>query len=100
MGVFSSLFGGASRKNRIIDAAIKKLAENGSLIGTAFKEIDYDDVIFYIENKRCSILNIIKKDRGDWIEFVADVQGEKYTVCLNKTFEGNGAVLTARRENF
>lgn len=97
VGLFSSLFGGVSRKTQMIDWAIKKLGEESSIVGTAFKEISYDDVISYIKAKNCKVLNVTKKDRGDWIEFLADVDGETYTVWLDKTFEGNGSVLTSRR---
>jgi hypothetical protein len=99
VGFFSSLFGGASRKASMIDWAIKKLGEDSSYIGTAFKEISYDDVISYIKAKNCKVLNITKKDRGDWIEFLANVEGETYTVWLDKTFEGNGSVLTSLGTN-
>lgn len=97
VGLFSSLFGSAGRKTQIIGWAFRKLGEESSIIGTAFKEISYNDVISYIRAKKCMILNVAKKDRGDWIEFLADVDGETYTVWLDKTFEGNGSVLTARR---
>ncbi len=97
MGLFSSLFGGASRKTQMIDWAIKKLGKESSIIGTAFKEISYDDVISYIKAKNCKVLNITKKDRGDWVEFLAVVDDETFTVWLDKTFEGDGSVLTSRR---
>lgn len=96
MGLFSSLFGGSSRKNQMIDFAIKALGEEGSIIGTAYKEISYDDVASYIKAKDCKILNVIKKDWGNWIEFSADVDGNRYTVWLDKKPEGNGSILTSR----
>lgn len=96
MGLFSSLFGGSSRKNQMIDFAIKTLGEEGSIVGTAYKEISYDDVAAYIKTKNCEVLNTIKKDWGNWIEFSAEVDGKKYTVWLDKTFEGRGSVLTSQ----
>lgn len=81
----------------MINWALQKLGEEGSIVGTAFREISYDDVISYIKANNCKVLNVTKKPRGDWIEFLADVDGVTYTVWLDKTFEGNGSVLTSRR---
>jgi len=81
----------------MIDWALHKLGEEGSIVGTAFKEIFYDDVISYIKANNCKVLNVTRKPRGDWIEFLADVDGVSYTVWLDKTFEGNGSVLTSRK---
>lgn len=97
MSIFSSLFGGSGRKNKMINWALQKLGEEGSIVGTAFREISYDDVISYIKANNCKVLNVTKKPRGDWIEFLAYVDGVTYTVWLDKTFEGNGSVLTSRR---
>lgn len=97
MSIFSALFGGSGRKNKMINWALQKLGEEGSIVGTAFREISYDDVISYIKANNCKVLNVTKKPRGDWIEFLADVDGVTYTVWLDKTFEGNGSVLTSRR---
>lgn len=81
----------------MIDWAIKTLGEDSSIVGTAYKELSYDDVAAYVKAKDCEILNVIKKDWGNWIEFSADVEGKNYIVWLDKTFEGRGAVLTSRR---
>lgn len=81
----------------MINWALQKLGEEGSIVGTAFREISYDDVISYIKANNCKVLNVTKKPRGDWIEFLAYVDGVTYTVWLDKTFEGNGSVLTSRR---
>ena len=96
MGLFSSLFTSKNKKNQMIDCVIETLGKAGSIMGTAYDEISYDDVISYIKENNCQILNVIDKPRGKWIEFRAIVKGSTYTVTLNKTFEGSGSVLSSR----
>lgn len=94
MGILSGLFGGASRKNVLIDGVIRKMGEEPSFIGTAWREISYDEVITYINVRDCTIQRVVKKDRGDWISFFVDLDGVRYDVSLDKTHKGNGSVLT------
>ncbi|TPM33545.1 hypothetical protein FJ955_02005 [Mesorhizobium sp. B2-2-2] len=96
-GIVSPPVGGTKQKNRIISAAIQHLGTEGSVIGTAYKEISYNDVVGYIKANGCDILSVTKKPRGPWVEFLAEVEGVSYTVWLDCAFDGQGSVLTSRR---
>ena len=99
LGILSGLFGATSRNNKLIDRAIRKMGEEPSFIGTAWSEISYDDVIAYIKTRGCTIQRVIKKDQGDWISFFVDLDNTRYDVSLDKTFEGNGSVITVLPPN-
>lgn len=96
MGLLSSLFSSSSRKTQMIDWAIETLGREGSIMGTAYDEISYNDVISYIKTRNCQILKETVKPRGNWIEFTAAVKGRAYIVTLDKTFEGQGSVLASQ----
>ncbi len=96
MGLLGALFGSIGGKKKNIEWAISNLAREGSIMGTAYNGISYNDVVSYIKENGCKVLKVTKKPRGDWIEFETTFDGKKHIVALDKTFEGNGSVLSAR----
>jgi hypothetical protein len=96
MGIIAKMFG-SGRKTELVERAIEHLAREGSIVGTAFKEISYRDVVDYIKLNNCRVISVRPKPRGDWIEFAANFRGTEYIVWLDKTFEGDGSVLTAKK---
>lgn len=97
MGFFSSILRKSNTKNKMIEWAIETLGQQGSVIGTAYKEISYDDVILYIKNNKCVMLNSIKNANNGWMDFEAKVNGNKYIVTLSRTQQGDGSVLTSEK---
>ena len=97
MGILSSLFSRKSKSDRMIKMAIEHLGREGGQIGTAFKEISYDDVASYMRDPSCTPLNSIKDAHNGWIDFEAIVSGRKYIVTLSRAFDGVGSVLTSNK---
>ncbi|WP_296125485.1 hypothetical protein [Pseudomonas sp. Ga0074129] len=97
MGFFSSLFSAASKKHQMIEWAIETLGREGSIVGTAYKEISYNDVQSYMQKSTCRPINSIKDAQNGWIDFEAAVKGQKYVVTLSRTFDGHGSVLTSKK---
>lgn len=97
MGFFSSLFSSKSKMDRMIEMAIEHLGREGGQIGTAFKEISYDDVASYMRGPNCTPINSIKDAHNGWIDFEATVNGRKYIVTLSRTFDGFGSVLKSKK---
>ncbi len=81
----------------MIEWAIETLGREGSPIGTAYKEISYGDVVSYMRGPNCTLLNSIKDAQNGWVDFEANVKGQKYVVTLSRTFEGHGSVLTSEK---
>lgn len=97
MGFFSSLFSSASKKHKMIEWAIETLGREGSIVGTAYKEISYDDVQSYMQKPTCRPIKSIKDAQNGWIDFEAAVKGQKYVVTLSRAFDGHGSVLTSKK---
>lgn len=66
MGFFSSLFSAASKKHQMIEWAIETLGREGSIVGTAYKEISYNDVQSYMQKSTCRPINSIKDAQNGW----------------------------------
>lgn len=81
----------------MIEWVIETLGGEGSDIGTAYKEISYDDLSLYMRNPNCRIINSIKDGHNGWVDFEATVKGHKYIVTLCRTFDGHGSVLTSKK---
>lgn len=81
----------------MIEWAIETLGREGSIVGTAYKEISYDDVVSYMQNPNCRPINSIKDARNGWVDFEATVKGQRYVVTLSRTFDGHGSVLTSKK---
>lgn len=97
MGIFGWFFPSQKRKDQMIEGSIEKLGREGSVVGTAFKEISYADVSSYMRRTNCKILNSIEDAQNGWVDFEATVRGRKYLVTLSRTFEGHGSVLTSQK---
>jgi len=91
------MFFGGSKKTKMIEWAIETLGKEGSLIGTAYKEISYADAKSYALNGKCVVLPVPADFKKDYMEFTTSINNVKYEVRLQRTFEGNGSVLSARR---
>lgn len=55
MGFLRSLFSSNGITNLNIDRAIEHLGQEGSIVGTAYREISYKDVAEYIKTNDCRI---------------------------------------------
>ena len=97
MGIFSSLFSTQKKKDQMIEWAIETLGREGSPVGTAYKEISYNDVTSYMRGANCTLLNSIKDAQNGWVDFEATVKGQKYVVTLSRTFDGYGSVLPSSK---
>lgn len=97
MGFFSSFFSTSNKKNQMIELAIETLGGEGSVLGTAYKEISYADVLSYMQNSNCRPINSIKDAHNGWVDFEATVKGNKYVVTLSRTHDGYGSVLTSNK---
>ena len=97
MGIFGWFFPSQKRKDQMIEWSIEELGREGSVFGTAFKEISYADVSSYMRRPNCKILNTIEDAQNGWVDFEATVRGRKYLVTLSRTFEGHGSVLTSQK---
>lgn len=80
----------------VIDHIIQRLADEGSIVGMAVREISYHDVLEYMQDHECRIISKVNKGGHEWIEFEVWIDGNNFVVWLDKTFEGGGSVLTAR----
>lgn len=98
MGWLKNVFGRDGQNSEVISAAIKHLAKEGSIVGTAYKEISYQDVVDYVEKSGFPITAVTNKPRGRWMEFTATIGSERFVVWLDCDFNGTGSVLTSRRE--
>ena len=96
MSFLKSLFSPKMQRATVIDHIIRRLADEGSIIGMAVREISYRDVLEYMQGRECRIINQVNKGDHYWIEFEVWIGGNNFVVCLGKTFEGDGSVLTAR----
>lgn len=92
-----NIFGFGGKKAKWIDLAIEKLGQEGSYMGTAFKEISYSDMLNYIKSRNCKITVNGTDYKPYWIEFIAEVGGKNYEVTLSKTNDGYGSVITSRK---
>ena len=97
MGFLKSLFSSGGMKNATIDRAIEHLGQEGSVIGTAFRELSYVDVINYIRSNDCRITTSIENPHNGWTEFENVLAGQRYQVTLSRTHDGVGAVLTSKK---
>ena len=93
MSFFRKLFSPPS-KAPIIDGAIVHLSKQPSIMGTAYKEISYSDVVEYIRERGCKIDSQVDKGNYTWYNFTATIAGKSHEVWLDKTSDGNGSVLT------
>lgn len=96
MGLLSSLFGN-SKKIAMTEFVINRVCDECSLMGAAYKEISYSDVVDYIKEKKLKIIRTVDKGGYLWIEFYYIKDGVSYSVMLDKTFEGNGSVLSSQK---
>ena len=97
MGILSLLFSPKSMKVRLIEKAIEYLGREGGQLGTAVKEISYDDVVSYMRGPNCRPINSIKDPLNGWVDFEAIVNGRKYIVTVCRALDGFGSVLTAKQ---
>lgn len=97
MGLLKDLFSGGGMKNGTIDRVIQRLGEEGSIMGTAYREISYDDVRKYIEINRCRITTSISNPHNGWMEFERVLSGQRYQVTLSRTHDRAGSVLTSKK---
>lgn len=81
----------------MIDWAIETLGREGSVIGTAYKEISYGDVVSYIRSENCTLLNSIEDAQNGWLDFKVSIREQRYVVTLSRTFDGCGSVLTSEK---
>lgn len=97
MGLFKALFSGGGMKNATIDRVIQQLGQQGSIMGTAYREISYDDVRKYIDTNDCRVTTPISNPHNGWMEFERTVSGQRYQVTLSRTHDGPGSVLTSKK---
>lgn len=97
MGILSLLFSPKSMKVRLIEKAIEYLGREGGQLGTAVKEISYDDVVSYMRGPNCRPINSIKNPLNGWVDFEAIVNGRNYIVTVCRAHDGFGSVLTAKK---
>ena len=100
MGILKWLLTGNNVKNAMIDKAIEHLGQEGSLMGTAYREISYDDVVAYVASNDCRITSSTENPYhryNGWMEFERVLSGQRYAVTLSRTHEGGGSVLTAKK---
>lgn len=97
MGFLKSLFSGGGAKNSTIDRVIQHLGQEGSIMGTAYRELSYDDITNYIKSNNCRVTTSIQNPHNGWTEFEHTISGQRYQITLSRTHEGPGSVLTSKK---
>lgn len=97
MGFLKSLFSFGGMNNAVIDRAIEHLGQEGSVIGTAYRELSYNDVINYIRSNNCRITTSIENPHNGWTEFERVLSGQRYQITLCRAHDGVGSVLTSKK---